>query len=233
MTKLNTVPPQGGEAHPTTSPKRDELDLGRYRIDQDVEEFAGGKKLLTTVPVRKPSKEHWIRTHPEKEFWFSARVIELKESGEFYLVEPEIRDVLLDRNEKCLVRKLLILSQNKQGDNFVWPIRIPAADESLDDWSKSSLEAADLAKRKWIRIVSNKSLSAYEIIQREGVSPEPKWPELSMGEIMKIAFKDKIIGDLDHPVLCDLLGRESKKKDVIADIVTKYFSNNAQPAGAQ
>jgi len=214
-------------------PKKDELELDRYRIDQDVEEFAGGKKLLTTIPVRKPSKENWVRTHPESEFWFSARVIELKETGEFYLVEPDIRDLLLDRNEKCLVRKLLILSQNKQGDYFIWPIRVPAADETLDAWSQSSLEAASLAKKKWIRTVSNKSLGAYEIIEREGSGSEPKWPELTLGQVMKTAFKDKIIADLDHPVICELLGREAKKRDVLGGIMEKYFSDDAPPTEAQ
>jgi len=226
MSKLITAPSQGGEAHHTKSPKRDELDLERYRIDQNVEEFAGGKKLLTTIPVRKPSKENWVRAHPESGFWFNAWVIELKEAGEFYLVEPKIRDHLLDRNEKCLVRKLLILSQNKQGDAFLWPIRRPAADETLDNWSRSSLEAAGMAKKKWIRIVSNKSLGAYEIIERDGIGSEPKWPELTMGEAMKIAFKDKVIADLDHPVMCELLGRESKKRDVLGNIMEKYFSDD-------
>jgi len=229
---INTTGPlQGGETSPIINPKRDELDLGRFRIDQAVEDHAGGKKLLTTIPVRKPSKEHWIRTHPDSAFWFSTWLIELKEAGEFYLVEPEIRSLLLNCDEKCLVRKLLIPSQNRQGDIFVWPIRIPAVDETLDAWSRSSLEGARLAKRKWIRIVSNKSLGAYEIIERDGIGSELKWPELTMGEIMKVAFKDKIISDPDHPVLCELLGREAKRKDALDDIMTKYAQETESPAG--
>ena len=34
----------------------------------------------------------------------------------------------------------------------------------------------------------------------------PKWPELSMEQILKIAFKNRHITDLNHPVLRNLRG---------------------------
>ena len=36
--------------------------------------------------------------------------------------------------------------------------------------------------------------------------PEPEWPELSLRELLRIAFKDKMIDDLGHPVLRKLRG---------------------------
>ena len=50
-----------------------------------------------------------------------------------------------------------------------------------------------------------RSLGAYEIHTGEGKTDEPKWPEMSMNEILEIAFKNKIIWELDHFVLKQLL----------------------------
>jgi hypothetical protein len=36
--------------------------------------------------------------------------------------------------------------------------------------------------------------------------PPPTWPELSFGELLKIAFKSRYIDTLDHPVLLKLRG---------------------------
>jgi hypothetical protein len=215
----------GAEA---TQTKRDELDLAQFRISQDVADFAGGRKLVTTIPIRKPAKEWWSRSSPDQRYWFRALVIELKESGEFYLPEPNVRTFLQECGEKTLVQKLLILSQNKQGDCFLWPIRVPAADQTLDAWSRSSLDAAARAKRKWIRMYSNKSLGAYEILEHGNDCTEAKWPDLTMGEVMKIAFKGKLIKSIDHPVVCELLGRTPEKRDVVKDIMQECFRNDLQ-----
>ena len=50
------------------------------------------------------------------------------------------------------------------------------------------------------------SLGAYEIHTAEGITDEPKWPEMLMDGILEIAFKNKIIDRLDHFVLQQLRG---------------------------
>jgi hypothetical protein len=215
----------------TTGPvmQRDELNLARYRLNQDAADYAGGKKLLTTIPVRKPSKEWWVRTNPDRGYWFMAFVVELKESGDYYLPEPDIRIALQERGEKTLVARLLILSQNKQGDFFLWPIRVAAQDERQDNWSLSSLDAAKQAKSKWVRVVSRKSLGAYECMVRESDGEGPKWPDLTMGEILKISFRDKLIKSMDHPVVCELLGYEPKRSNPFADTMQQCFAPAGEP----
>ena len=36
--------------------------------------------------------------------------------------------------------------------------------------------------------------------------PEPQWPEVTFQDLVKIAFKDHFIRDLDHPVVRRLRG---------------------------
>jgi hypothetical protein len=50
------------------------------------------------------------------------------------------------------------------------------------------------------------SLGGYDVFQATGDLPEPKWPEQPLQELLRIAFKDRFITTLDHPVLQRLRG---------------------------
>jgi hypothetical protein len=184
--------------------KPDPFDLSRLRISQDFLSAAGVKKLWTTIPVRKPSKEWFVRTHPNEEFRLSTYVIELKEDSEMYLVEPSLWPELA--GETTFGPRALITSINKQGVLFLWPIRLPGADGRIDDWNRSALEAATLAAKSWVRVQANMSLGGYEVYQATGSWGDAAWPELSFSELVRLAFKDKVIEALDHPVLKRLRG---------------------------
>ena len=71
---------------PTAAP--DPFDPASLRLSQEMNAGFGAKKLLTTVPVRKPSKEWFVRCHPDEAYSLETNVIELKEEGETYLVAP-------------------------------------------------------------------------------------------------------------------------------------------------
>ena len=105
-----------------------------------------------------------------------------------------------------IVPKVLFTAMTRQGDLFVWHIRLPDVDGKLHEWNKSALEAAKHAETKWVRIAANQSVGAYDVYEAIGEIPDPNWTGLSFQEIIKIAFKGKIIDSLDHPVLKRLRG---------------------------
>ena len=165
---------------------------------------AGVKKVLTTVPVRKPSKEWFIRTHADGSYHIHTCVIELKEDSEVYLVDRPLWDVLA--GEATFGPRALITTINRQGVLFLWPIRLPGPDGRLDEWNRSALELSQLAAKKWVRVQANRSLGAYEVFEAAGDWGEPKWDVPSFSDLLRLAFKDKFIRDLDHPVLRRLRG---------------------------
>jgi hypothetical protein len=187
-------------AQPEAAP--DPFDLGRLRLSGSLNAGAAVKKQLTTIPCKKPSKEWFVRVHPTHKI--ETCVIELKEDSEIYLVDPSLWDEL--SGESTFGARALYLAQNKQGVNFVWPIRLPGPDGRLDDWSRSSLEAAEFASKQWCRVQSNRSLGAYEIFTAAAQWAEPEWPDLPLKEILRLAFRDKHITTADHPVLKRLRG---------------------------
>lgn len=188
------------------SGKPGQFNLDKFRVDEDdYAEHAGGQMMLTTIPVRRPSKESWFRSHPNSNFRFPARVIELKEQGETYLVDRDLWGEL--DGESTFVRKLLVPVITRQQALLIWPIRLPGPDGRIDDWNGSAMQAAEIATSTWIRLSPNKSLGAYQVIAGPDPQSNVTWPEQSIQQLLEIAFRGKIITSLDHPVLRQLRGQ--------------------------
>jgi len=184
---------------PTTPP--DPFDLNALRLDQTFVESAGVKKLLTTVPVRKPNPQDFVRVHPSPEYRAAFAVIELKEDREVYLLTPSIARELAGE----FVMVMVFTGINRQGVVHLWPVRLPAPDGRVLEWHRSAADAADMATRRWIRIKANMSLGAYEIVEA-ATTAEPEWPAVSFQELIRIGFRDRLVDRLDHPVIKRLRG---------------------------
>jgi hypothetical protein len=176
--------------------------LAGLRLSQDFAASIGVKKALLTLPVRKPAKEWFIRTHPELRI--ETCVLELKEDRETYLVAPALWPELA--SESTFGPRALFAAMNRQGVLFGWPIRLPSPDGKIDDWNRSALEAATMAESRWVRVASNMALGAYDVFEATAAWPEPEWPELPFNQILRIAFKGRVIESFDHPKLKQLRG---------------------------
>jgi hypothetical protein len=180
----------------------DPFDLANLRLTQDFVESAGVKKLLTTVPVGRPSPQDFIRVHPGTDYRMELAVIEFKDDRETFLLPLPIAKQL--PGEFAMVS--LFTAINRQGVTRLWPVRLPMSDGRINEWHRSAAEAAELAMRRWVRVKANMSLGAYEMFEAASTIPEPKWPELSFQELIRIGFRDRVVNSLDHPVIKRLRG---------------------------
>ena len=204
MTKTdpNTMP----DMQPTTEQQAstpDPFDPTNLRLSQSFVETAGVKKLLTTIPVRRPSRQEFVRVHPSAEYRENFPIIELKDEREEYIVTASLVPELIGE----FVIKTLYLAINRQGTLFFWPVRLPGPDGKDMNWWKSAREAAVLAMKDWVRIKANMNLGAYDIFKAASVISEPDWPTLGYWELIKIAFRDHLIDRIDHPVIKRLRGQ--------------------------
>ena len=183
-------------------PPSNPFDPANLRLSQNFGASAGVKKLTTTIPVRKPGKQDYVRVHPDPAYRIETAVLEIKEEQETFLVAQELWDELPGE----LTPKVLFTTINRQQVTSLWPIRLPGDDGRIDTWNGSAMEAATFAQKQWVRICSNKSLGAYDVFQATGEIPEPEWPELTLGQILEIAFKGRYIKEFDHPALKRLRG---------------------------
>ena len=60
--------------------------------------------------------------------------------------------------------------------------------------------------KRWVRVKANMGLRAYEIFEAASTIPDPKWPELSFQEILRAAFRDRLVDSLNHAVIKRLRG---------------------------
>ena len=191
--------------HETTTPiadSPDPFDLSRLRLSQDFASKIGVKKDLLTVPVRKPDRQWFVRVHPDPVWRLETAILEIRDERESYLVEPELWAELPGE----LVPKVLFTAINRQGVVFLWPVRLPGEDGRHDEWNRSALEAAELATKRWVRVASNTHLGAYEVCQASADVPDPEWPDVGFKRVLEVAFKDRFIKALDHPVVRRLRG---------------------------
>jgi hypothetical protein len=173
------------------------------RLDQSYTDTVGVKKLLTTVPVRKPHRQDFVRVHPAPVYRLTpVAIIEVNQDRVVYLVTADMAQAL--PGEFATVT--LFTTINRQGTLHLWPVKLPNPEGRHNEWHRSAAEGAERAQKKWVRISSSMSLGAYEIFEASGDLPEPVWPDFSFPEILRIAFRDRIVDRVDHPLVQRLRG---------------------------
>ena len=183
-------------------------DLGPLRLGQDFADGLNVTQQLLRVRVQKPSNVSFIRTHPSTEYRFTATLIVLKEEKEHYLVPGSLRDHLA--SEPTFGAYALFTAIARPGGQpFLWPVRLPGPDGHMNSWPQSEIDiATGVATTHWVRVVSTKAVGAYVSTAAPASDSwgDPKWPTLPFNKLLALAFKDKVINSLDHPVLRRLRG---------------------------
>ncbi len=177
-------------------------DLSNLRLSQDFASTVGVKKALLTVPVRKPGRQQFVRVHPNEAYRLDTAVLELKDTRETYLVDRSLWSELPGE----VIAKTIYTAIDRQGNAFLWPIRLPGEDGRLDEWNRSAHEAAEMALTRWVRVAANMGLGAYDVYEATGELPDPEWPEQPFEQLLRIAFKNAFIDRPDHPVIRQLRG---------------------------
>jgi hypothetical protein len=199
--ETDTAAPDGAAAPAATAPP-DPFDLASLRLHPAFVQTAGVRKLITTVPVKRPSPQDFFRVHPAPEYRENFAMIDLRDDREEYIVHPTILPELTSE----VVYKTVFTTVNRQGVVSLWSIRLPAPDDRRAEWPRSAREAAELAMGCWVRLKANMSLGAYDISVAESVIADPVWPELSFAELVRIGFTGRIVTTLEHPVIKRLRG---------------------------
>ena len=193
MTNENSTPPNAPDEDPV---------LASLRIDQSyTASSVGVRKVLLTVPVRKPTKDEFFRVHPDH--FLECYAVELKAERETYFLAPAVAPVLPEFVEPVRLRYCV----SRQGVAFLWPVKLPKDDRRADSWRTSAAEAATLAETKWVRIAADMHLGAYQPFEAVADLGDPKWPNESWTEVVKIALRDRRIDSEDHAVIRQLLGQ--------------------------
>lgn len=177
-------------------------DFESLRLNTNYAENYSVKKVLVVVPVKKPNKDKFFRVREGAEWEFATFVLEKKEDNEVYLVTREIADVL-----GSLVRAVVLYSAiDRKSNPFLIPVTLPGLDGRRNNWHESLQQGVNRAKQIWIRAVPNMSIGSYDILEATGSITEPNWTEHTMQQLLEVAFRNKIIKNIDDPIVQGLLG---------------------------
>lgn len=177
-------------------------DISKLRMSQEFAAGIGVEKLITKISVGKPNKQWWVRVRKEPAYCFETAIIEIKDQNEMFLVAPELWTPLADE----ITRVVLFVGINRQGVIFFWPVKLPGMDGKHNEWHQSALKAATIAMDHWVRVSANQAAKGYDVAKSQAKLDEPKWPDVTFEEMFKIAFKDRYITSMEHPVLKELRG---------------------------
>ena len=95
---------------------------------------------------------------------------------------------------------------DRQNNLSLVPVPLPGANGVRNSWHESRLQALMRAKSVWLRISSNNDLKGYDIFEATASLPEPTWPDITLNELLEIAFRGRILATVDHPVVQEKLG---------------------------
>lgn len=178
------------------------FDFERLKLSQSFAEAVSVKKKIMTVPVGKPSKTSFFRVNGTSAYVFETNLLENKSVNETYLLSPEVAMYLPE-----LVRPArLQLAVDRAGNPYLVPRYLPKEDGVDNQWHASLGESLHLATQHWLRLYANMRTGGYDVCVAENDQTEPIWPTETMHELLEIAFKNKVITSVEHPLIQELLG---------------------------
>jgi hypothetical protein len=165
---------------------------------------AGVEEVLFDIRFGTPPKDTFFRVNSDPDFTVKAGIVQLNGRDDKYFVVPDLWASL--GAEKTFGFRQIFTCQTIQHETFLWGCRLPGADGKQPPWVTIPLEAAKAAQAKWVRIFWDDAQRKHRVLTAAASHAEPQWPDKSLGELLRLAFKDALIDSIDHSVLKKLRG---------------------------
>ena len=169
----------------------------------DTYSMTGGTTIPLKVTYGKLNKHRFSRVHPGNDYKFRCLVVDDKDGGDTYLAAPNMVSLLGNLATPKTIRLTV--------DNAGTPKLIGEPDIDINArknlWQTSLKDAIKRAESNWVRVQSNMNAGQYEIVESANDLGEPKWPKLTMEELVNDAFSGRIIDSPNHPYIRQIEGR--------------------------
>ena len=193
------------EANNEMKLKKPKIDLERVRAKADQSIDLGVTTEYTVIPIRNPKPDEFFRCMPDEDYSMDAHILSLKTENEWYLIDPDILPQIQLESQLRVMTLYVCVTMNYSP--FV--TCIPQADEmgKINPWHQSGHITMEEAKQCWVRRQADKANGGYVITKAMNAKlPDPKWPTMTLSEIIGRAFDKFYIDDINHPVLQRLRG---------------------------
>ena len=185
--------------------KKPKIDLERVRAKADQQIDLGVTTEYTLIPIRNPKPDEFFMCMADEEYSMDANILSLKTDNEWYLIDPDILpDIQLESQLKVMT---IYMCVTMSFTPFVTCIPQPDEIGKINSWHESGHRTMEEAKQCWVRRQADRSNGGYIITKAMNAKlPDPKWPTMTLSEIIERAFEKFYIDDINHPVLQRLRG---------------------------
>src|SRR5262249_35671371 len=128
-----------------------------------------------------------------------------RESRAIHVVSSKVYQQI-GEDEDCVSRRRVHLAVNSDNKSFLLCVRIEGANgRTFDEWGESMLACIEKGKSQWVRISSGESEYRCKTAPWE-TFPGPIFPPdiKTVPEMLKLAFKNRQIKSIVHPLLRQL-----------------------------
>ena len=193
------------EANNTVKLRKPKIDLERVRARSDRSIDLGVTTEYTVIPIRNPKPDEFFRCMSDEDYSMDSYILSLKTENEWYLIDPEILPEIQLESQLRVMSLYVCVTMNSTP--FVTCIPQPDEMEKINSWHDSGHRTMEEAKQSWVRRQADKANGGYVITKAMNAKlPDPKWPTMTLSEIIDRAFDKFYINDIQHPVLQRLRG---------------------------
>ncbi len=186
-------------------PIKPKIDLERVRARADQLIDLGVTTEYTVIPIRNPKPDEFFRCVSDEDYSMDAHILSLKTENEWYLIDPDILSEIQLESQLRVMTLYVCVTMNSTP--FVTCITQPDEMGKINSWHESGHRTMEEAKQCWVRRQADKANGAYVITKAMNAKlPDPKWPTMTLSEIIDRAFDKFYINDIQHPVLQRLRG---------------------------
>jgi hypothetical protein len=168
-------------------------------------------KTTMRLKAKKPNPRRFLRVHPD----MSAAVaifLDPNDEDEFEKAPYVVLGHVAEELSVEAVPNMVYLYTYRTGSLGLWPCPLAGpGGRASTAWGSTRLEIAEKAKTSWLRCHASVDGEGYAYTEPVDRFPEPDWDRLlrgrSMLQLLGIAFRDRVIDSVDHPVLREFEGR--------------------------
>ena len=193
---------------PQTEEGPDPFDPQAHAHAATLDEDFAVEAVLDVLSCRKPDKAWWFRSHPDPAFRAVVTLLKDPDQGSMLLVAPALVPQVTLQLPQYVAAYSVTLCVNRQSVPFLFPVPVQKEGTREHKAHAQQREAVVCARDLWTLLVWDQSKRAYIRKIAKSLSETPQWPkDMSMRDLLKLAFSDELVTSMDHPAIRTLMGK--------------------------
>jgi hypothetical protein len=136
---------------------------------------------------------------PDESLVFTGHVV-TDSKGDLYLATKDVANQLgSDAKNRMLVPIKLV-----SGEFMILSVASPTQSNRNNSWIRSGQEAVRKGIDKFIRV--SRAGEAFRVIESQKPQAEVEWLDMTLEEMIDLAFGDRLIKDMGHDVVIEKIG---------------------------